>query len=282
MNKNGWSAAVCLALSSGATADSVVDGGVLYSAFSTIESGLDLLLPDTLKGGETRIRLGVGFGAVPDYFGSDEYRFKVLPIVDIRFKKRWRLNFNRLSYSALKMDGWEVGPFIKYKGGRKEKRNPMLMGLGNIKATAQLGVFTKYKTDRMLFNLEYRQALGSGQGGSITATLGHALFKSGNFVLASAVTGKWLSDTAMQTNFGVTATQSERSDYGLPVFETSSGVSDFSLNLLGRYNISDKYRLLGLMRFGRMVGDAAASPLVAESNGSRNQVKAGLAFTIDF
>ncbi len=271
-----------LLLANAVQADGVEDGSALYSAYATLESGLDLLVPDTLKGKDTRIRLGAGFGAVPDYFGSNDYRFKVIPIIDIRFKKRWRLNYNRLSFSAIKSNEWELGPFVKYKAGRKDTRNPILNGLGRVKATAQLGIFTKYRTDRMLFNLEYRQALGARQGGSIKATLGHAIFKSGDFVLAAAATGKWLSGQAMQTNFGVTALQADRSEYGLSIFETSSGVSDFSVNLLGRYSISDKYRLIGLVRYGRLVGDAANSPIVANGNGSRNQVKAGLAFTIDF
>lgn len=263
-------------------AEGVGDVGALNVAFSTIEEGMDLIVPDEDKEKDLRVRLGAGFGTTPKFKGSDDYRLKVVPIVDIRYKKRLRLSYNKLSYSAHMRDGWQIGPFIKYKGGRKEKRSPLLAGLGDIKSTAQLGVFAKYKTKRMLFNVEYRQALGAGQGSSVSATFGHALCKFGDFVMAAAISGKWLSKKAMQTNFGVTEAQSAASKYGLKAFEADSGVSEMSVNLLGRYSIGKRTRILALARYGRLMGDAAISPLVTHDLGNRNQFKVGAGFTVDF
>jgi len=268
------------------TTETIADTAVsstLYGAFETIQDGIDLLLPDELTKNGSRVRLGAGFGTVPDYRGSSDYKLKVIPIIDIRYKKRLRLNYNRLEYDISPDGNWEFGPLIKYKSGRKETRHPILAGLGTVKATGQIGVFARFKTDRMLCSIDFRQSLSASQGSSLRASFGHALFKKGNFVLAGAVQGKWLSKTAMQTNFGVTAEQATNSKASLAMFETSAGVSELTTNLLGRYSINDKYRLLGLISYGRLVGDAANSPIVTtDGAGSRNQLKIGVGFTVDF
>ena len=69
---------------------------------------------------------------------------------------------------------------------------------------------------------------------------------------------------------------------GYSPFQASSGVSEASALLLARYDLSDRYRLLGLAAYGRLLGDAAKSPLTAGSVGSRNQFTVGIGFTIDY
>lgn len=255
--------------------------GVLASAFEGVQEGLDLIVPDNLDEKGMRVRLGAGFGALPDYVGSDNYRLKALPIVDIRFGKRWRLSYNRLSFSAVKKGGWEFGPLVKYKSGRSESRNPALAGLGNVKATAQVGAFLKYKDSRKMVTAEYRRALSEMQGSSIRVTLAHGLYESGPFKLAAAARAKWMSGEAMQTNFGITADQAAQSTAGLPAYSTKAGMAEFDLNLLARYDVQENHRLLWLVSYGRLMGSAADSPLVSMA-GSRDQFKIGMGFTIDF
>ena len=253
----------------------------LTSAFEAVQDGLDLLVPDDLKRGDTRIRLGAGFGALPDYKGSDDYRLKALPLIDIRYRRRWRLGYNRLSYGAFMPGNWEVGPFLKYTGGRKESRNPALLGFGNIGATAELGLFARYRTDRMLFNVEARHALGADQGESVRISFGHALYKNGDFALGAVARAKWRSAAAMRTTFGITPAQASRSQTGLAVYTPGAGISGVSVDVIARYRLSERHRLMALASYGRIVGDAARSPLVA-AEGSRGQLKIGFGFTIDF
>jgi outer membrane scaffolding protein for murein synthesis (MipA/OmpV family) len=266
----------------GLATDNAGMAGAVSGAFDAVHSGIDLLLPEGLKDGDTQIRLGAGFGTIPDYTGSDDYRLKVLPIIDIRWRERWRLSFNKLSYSVIKKAGWEIGPFVKYKAGRSEDRNPILMGMGDISATAQVGGFARYKTERMLANLEVRHGLSGRRGTTIIATFGHGIYKLGRFGLAAAVRAKWMNDQAMQTEFGVTEAQAAASQAGLRVHRPLAGIADLGFNLLGRVKITEKYRLMALVGYGRLFGGAADSPLVAEGAGSRNQFRAGVGFTIDF
>ncbi|NVJ99687.1 MAG: MipA/OmpV family protein [Alphaproteobacteria bacterium] len=262
--------------------DNIVVSSGLSDAFETVQGGLDLLIPGMLRRHAFQLRLGAGFGITPDYRGSDDYRLKVLPLIDLRYKDRLHLSYNRLSYSVVREGYWSVGPFVKYKAGRTEKRNAALAGLGDIAPTAEVGVFAKYKSKRALMDVEFRQALGHGRGASVRFMAGHALFKKGDFAVAAIIEGKWRSKAEMQTYFGVTEEQAARSESGLLAFMPSAGVSEVSINILGRYQVSDRHRLLALIGYGHMLGDAAYSPVVSGGMGRRQQVIAGVGFTIDF
>lgn len=267
---------------SGASGEDIGNTTLLSSTFDVVRDGVDLLIPEYVKGDDLRIRLGAGFGFVPDYYGSDNYRFRATPLIDLRYKNRLRLSFNQLSFSVIHRDGFELGPLLRYKSGRSESRNPILAGLGDISATTQVGAFARYRTDRMLLSLELREALGSNQGTQIHAMAGHALFRKGNFVLAAAITGRWLSDSAAQTNFGITQEQANTSLAGLEAFTVGRGLSRVGSHVLLRYDVTENYRLLGLVTYERLLDGFADSPLVAGGAGSANQLRAGIGFTIDF
>lgn len=134
----------------------------------------------------------------------------------------------------------------------------------------------------MLFRFDVRQALDAGQGATLRATLGHALYKNGKFALAGALRTRWLSGTAMRTTFGIAPEQAASSGAGLPAFEARSGFSEVSLSFLARYDVGDDYHLLALAGYGWLLGDAADSPLVANGAGSPDQLRIGVGFTIDF
>ena len=265
-----------------AAAEDIGNTTLLSSTFDVVRDGVDLLIPEYVKGDDLRIRLGAGFGFVPDYYGSNDYRFRATPLIDLRYKNRLRLSFNQLSYSVIVHEGFELGPLLRYKSGRSESRNAMLAGLGDINATTQVGAFARYRSDRMLLSFEVREALGSNQGTQIHAMAGHALFKDGNFVLAAALTGRWLSDAAAQTNFGITQKQSDASLTGLDTFAANGGLSRVGSHMLLRYDVNEDYRLLGLLTYERLLGNFANSPLVAGNAGSANQFRIGIGFTIDF
>lgn len=271
-----------LALSMPVTASEEVGGSVLNAAIENLQDGLDIIIPDGLKRKGVRIRLGAGFGVMPNYVGASDYRFRVVPLLDVRIGSRWRFSNRRLSYIAFLSDNWRVGPFLKHKSGRRESRSAALEGLGDINDTVQVGLFARYRTEMMLFRAEYRHALGASQGDSVRVTFGHGIYKNGKFAAAAVASAKWLSGRAMRTNFGVSADQAANSAVSLEAFGPGAGVSEVSLSLYGRYQLDDRTRLLGLASFGRLVGDAADSPLVAGNTGSGNQLKIGIGFTVDF
>jgi len=257
-------------------------GDRFANAIESMHSGIDSIWPDDLKLDGMTVRAGFGIGTTPDYIGSGDYRLRVLPIIDIRYKERWRLNGSLLTYAAINNGPWQAGPLINLAFGRPESRNRVLAGIREIDTTFEAGAFARYQTTSGLVSLDYRHSLGNGLGGSVRFTVGHGIYKSGNFVTIVGARARWLSDKAMQRNFGLTQQDSQNSEFGLPAFAANSGVSEVSANVIGAYRLNDRVRVLSLLSVGHLLGDAADSPLVRGDNGSPLQVIFGVGFTTQF
>jgi outer membrane scaffolding protein for murein synthesis (MipA/OmpV family) len=73
--------------------------------------------------------------------------------------------------------------------------------------------------------------------------------------------------------FGVTAAGAAAS--GLPVYTASAGLTKAEIGLSARYLFSPNWGLNGRVAYGRLLGDAAKSPIVKQE-GSANQFNATL------
>ena len=257
-------------------------GDRFANAIEAMHSGIDSIWPEDLKLDGMTARVGLGIGFTPDYIGSGDYRLRVLPVIDIRYKERWRLNGGLLTYAAVHEGPWQAGPLVSLAFGRPESRNSVLRGIREVETTLEAGAFARYQTKSGLVSLDYRHALGNGLGGSVRFTVGHGIYKSGNFVTIVGARARWLSNKAMQRNFGLTAQDSQNSEFGLPAFAASSGVSEVSANVIGAYRLSDRVRVLSLLSVGHLLGDAENSPLVQGENGSPVQVIFGVGLTTQF
>jgi outer membrane protein len=271
-----------------AAADRFTLGDRFNNAIEAVQQGIDVIWPGDLDSESFNARIGAGMGWVPDYDGSDNYRFTIIPILDVRYKEVWRLNGSRFTYSVVRAgnkDGkgeLEVGPLVNLHFGRSESDNKALVGLGDIPTTVDVGGFVAYRRKSLLLELDVRQALGAAQGLQVRFTAGHGIFKSGQFGLGLGLRAKYLSKKAMQTNFGITPQQAANSAKGFSAFEAGAGVSEVTINLLGGLRLNDKVRIMGLLSAGNLYGSAADSPLVTGGTGSRFQVIAGTGITLQF
>lgn len=257
-------------------------GDRFANAIEAMHSGIDSIWPDDLKLDGVTARVGLGIGFTPDYIGSDDYRLRVLPVLDIRYKQRWRLNGNLLTYTAIKNGPLQAGPLISLAFGRSEDRSSILRGIRELKTTFETGAFVRYQTTSGVVALDYRHALSDDLGGSVRFAASQGVYKSGNFVTIVGARARWLSNKAMQRNFGLTQQDSQNSEFGLPAFAANSGVSEISANVVGAYRLNDRVRVLSLLSVGHLLGDAADSPLVEGDNGSPLQVIFGVGFTTRF
>jgi len=262
-------------------AQSVI-GESINAAIEAVQEGLDLIWPDDISLKHVNARLGFGIGFTPDYIGSDDYRLRAIPLIDIRYKEVWRLNGSLLSFSAYKKNNLEIGPLVNLHFGRRQNRNPALGGLGDIGTTFEVGAFVRYKTDAMLLSADYRHGLGENIRSSIQVSAAHGIYKKENFLAFLGFRAKWLSKSNMQSAFGISEAQAASSTIGLPAFEASSGVSNVSANLVGAYSINKKARVLGLVSYGHLFGSAANSPLTADGVGSPSQVVVGAGLAYSF
>lgn len=257
-------------------------GDRFANAIESMHSGIDSIWPEDLKLDGVTARFGFGIGTTPDYIGSDNYRLRVLPIIDIRYKERWRLNGGLLTYAAFHKGPWQAGPLINLAFGRPERRNRLLRGIREVDTTFEAGVFARYQTKSGMVSLDYRHSLSDQLGDSVRLTVGQGVYKNGNFVTIVGARARWLSNRAMQRNFGLTQQDSENSEFGLPAFAANSGVSEVSANVVGAYRLNERIRLLSLLAVGHLLSDAADSPLVRADSGSPVQVILGVGFTTQF
>ncbi len=248
----------------------------------SMHNGLDSLWPDALEVDGLTLRAGVGMGLLPDYIGSDEYGLRVVPLLEARYGQRLRIDGGLVTYAVVKKGNFEAGPLLNLAFGRSESRSPVLRGIRDIDTVFETGAFVRYRSKVGMVSIDFRQALGDELGQSIRLTAGHGIYQSGKFSAIAAVRARWLSDRGMQRHFGVTPADSATSEFGLPAFAASSGVSDVNLNLVGSYHVTDRTRFVGLISAGHLVGDAADSPLVTGSNGSAFQTTVGLGFMTQF
>jgi|GEM_PF-1059840 len=252
------------------------------SAIEAVQQGIDLIWPGDLDSEQVNARMGVGFGWVPDYVGSDNYRFRALPILDIRYKDRWRLNGSKVTYTVFKTDTLELGPLVNLHFGRKESANKALTGLGSIGTTLDVGLFARFKRESLLVEADIRRGISEGQGILARLTASHGIYKNGDFAAGVGLRVAYLSQKGMQTNYGITAEQAETSSAGYDPFRASAGLSDVSAYVVGAYRLTEKTRLMSLVSVGHLLGDAADSPLVANGTGSPLQVIAGVGLMMEF
>lgn len=263
----------------GAARAGVLD--IFDNAIDTVSAGFDYIWPDDVPLEDFSLRLGVGIGTTPDYVGSDEYRLRIIPLIDLRYKDIIALQGNKLRVNFLRHKNVKAGPLLSLKFGRKEKRNPVLAGLGDIADTFLAGVFVEGRYKGLFGSAEFRQALGAGQGVTARFVLAQGLYQSedGKATLIAAFRSGWNSKRANQTNFGITPQQSL--DSGLAIYAPGAGFSKLELDILGRYQLGERWRLDWIAGYARLVGGATDSPLVA-THGTADQFIAGVGTRYSF
>ena len=87
------------------------------------------------------------------------------------------------------------------------------------------------------------------------------------------------SSDCMKTFYGIDAAQSAQS--GLAQYEAGSGFKHVGASLMADYSINRERAGFASLRYKRLVGDAADSPIVANF-GDRDQVSAGIGIKYRF
>ena len=252
---------------------------ILDNAIDIVTSGFDYLWPDKLDKKDLRFRLGIGFGASPDYVGSDNYRTRTLPLIDVRYKDKFVLQGTKLRINVIKSKAFKAGPMLNYKFGRSANSNPVLNNWGHVHDTVQLGGFVEMRHKNMLMSADMRASMGASMGYEANGLIAHGLYKDERFTMFAGARLKWSSKSYNQTMFGVSAAQSDIS--GLPAYHPGAGLSSTDINLVGRYRLQSHLFLEALIGNMLVLDDAASSPLVKDW-GNRHQVIGGVGLRYAF
>jgi outer membrane protein len=226
--------------------------------------------------------IGVGFGIAPDYEGSDDFIFGVLPAGQLTFGKRnIRLIGTTLSGNLVDHEYFRFGPSLNYRFGREDVDDEVVNRMSDVDGSVELGAFAGIELInaadpryRFSASVEFLHDVSGGHEGWVTdisARYWRPLSKPLDFGIGVGLSIG--SEDYMTSFFSVNSRDAAAS--GLSRFDAESGTKDFRVQPMFVFHFSKQWHVGFGFRYKLLIGDAADSPVV-DVQGSKNQFLAGL------
>ncbi len=246
---------------------------------ASIAAGL-LFAPAALADSEHRKTVALGGAGLvkPKYEGSDEHEMLGIPIVIPNFgpddpenpslfsRVRERVEFYGLDDIRIRAVGgerFEAGLVTGYMTEREQNDGDMLRGWGDIDGGLVLGGYAGVNIGAFEFDAAILDRVtGDGGGPEFRFGVETETQLTEQITLVTRLGTTVASSDYMQTYFGVTPAQAARSTAGIETYEPDAGFKDVYVELGAEYDFSDRWLLKGGVRYGRLVGEAADSPVV--------------------
>ena len=213
-----------------------------------------------------RFGLGPGFG--PGYVGADETAFKP----GIKFQLE-ALRLGTLEAGGETRYGLGFGTSARFVSGRDPADYDELSGLDVIDPSLELGGGLRFETPdyRVFADLRY----GVIGHESFVAELGGDLYyrPSEKWTLQAGPRVLLGDESYAQTYFGVTAEESATSAFD--AYDAGAGVISAGAKAEAIYAINDDWEVVGTLRYDRLQGDAASSPITQ----SEDQISGSVVLT---
>ncbi|WP_209425734.1 MipA/OmpV family protein [Pararhodobacter sp. SW119] len=217
-----------------------------------------------------------GASLAPSYFGSDSY--SVSP--------SGSFGFTALRFGALAV-GDPMGPrqFAPGTGLRgvfryipKREGKDELAGLNDVKAALELGLGLHHTTEFWQVYGEVRYGVVGHR--ALTGAIGaNAIYRAeSGLVLHAGPRAEFGDGRFMRTYFGITA--AEASPPVLNAYRPGGGTYSVGFEIGAYQPLNADWGITGSLRYDRLRGDAAASPIVRQ--GSRDQLTARIGLTRHF
>ena len=239
--------------------------------------------------GDWTVTLGAGAKMAPAFVGSSASVFDLTPILTVRptgwsnrsaRAARFRSPRDSASISLLNLDGFYAGPAFKFRPARNEGDYEQLLGLGDVDWMIEVGGFAEYwPTDWFRTRVELRRGFNGHQGFIADVSADAVVNVMERWTLSGGPRLTLADTNAIAPYFGIDAAQSLAS--GLPVFDAKGGVQSVGAGAQVRYQWNPQWASRLYVEYDRLLGDAAASPLVTQ-RGSPDQVTVGTATTYTF
>lgn len=220
-----------------------------------------------------QISLGAGVASLPEYPGSGSNETRVLPLVNVRYK-RFFLGGAPGSGSPAGLGAylyedrsWNIGAVISgdVQDPRQESDGARLRGLGDIDGTVRAGLFASYRLGWLTLRGSALSDVAGKDQGTTASFDAEATFRPLPHLTLSAGPGiTWGNERYMQTFFGVDADQAARS--GFAQYTVGSGASLARLSFGAQYELTPQWSLGSRITAARLLGDAADSPIVEDKN----------------
>jgi MipA family protein len=232
------------------------------------------------------VAVGANIVGQPYFEGGKGDRLAAAPIFSIGraggSAERFRSPRDSASIALVDYDGFSAGPAIKLKAARSGAGHVELSGLNDVGRTWELGGFIQYfPIDWFRLRSEIRRGFG-GHDGVVADFSADFVVPVWQRLVLSGGPRLTLEDTkATAPYFSVNAAQALAS--GLPTFDARGGAHSVGGGSQLRYQVDPQWETHAYVEYDRLLGDAAASPLVTQ-RGAANQISFGLgaSYAFDF
>lgn len=202
---------------------------------------------------EFSTELGLGVAAGPTYPGADDA--EVSP---------WLIGRNTRFGTSEAGDGqgFSISPSFGMVGSRDADDDAALTGLNEIDRTFELGGRVSYGVGPVMGYGALRKGFNGHEG--LTGEVGakYRTELSDRVTLWSGLELGYGDSDYNETYFGVTPDESVTSGYSQ--YAPGGGFNSAAITFEARYAINDTTAILGEVEYGKLIGDAADSPIVQE------------------
>jgi len=219
------------------------------------------------------LEVGAGGAMRPAYEGAKGYEFNPTGFFTLHYLRLPGIGDVKKERAD---EGLSIGPSFRYVYKRDSERHPELRGLGDIDAAFELGGRIAYQWG--LFRPWLAMRYGFGGHSGIVAETGLELRFRPTAMTEFAIgpRASFASGEYMRTYFGVTPAEAARSGFG--AYTPGAGIKGAGLEVSGRYEFTDRWALVGSAQYERLIGDAAASPVVRVGNENQITARLGLSY----
>lgn len=203
-------------------------------------------------GREFSVDLGVGVDVGPDYPGSDDAEAGPWLI--------WRnAGFGQPGSAA--REGFAISPSFGTVGEREASDNDDLAGMEDIDRAYELGVQVSYGAGPVTAFGSVRRGFDGHEG--LTGEVGakYRTDLSDRVTLWSGLSLGYGNGDYNDTYFGVNAAEAAP---GRPAYDIGGGFNKAAISFEARYALTDNVAVLGEVEYGKLIGDAADSPVVQD------------------
>lgn len=225
------------------------------------------------------VRVGAFVAVGPDYLGADRYEVDGVPYLRINWRDRIYLRGRSLEAALINTGDLRVGPLLRTRGGRGEDNDAILDGLGDVDRAWEAGGFVNYRLGPLRFRINGTQDFAQAHHGYVIDASAAVKLPLESPWFTLRVSGRWTDDDYNDTFFGIRPAQARRSR--LPQYDADGGFSEFSVGLATRVPIRGGFSAVASLRYTRLLGDVADSPLV-ERHGNENQYLGAVGVVYDF
>jgi MipA family protein len=218
---------------------------------------------------------GAVVGRVPEFWGSRDNATGIAPLA------RWQLGGDRfvqwlgteVTVNLLDHPRWRAGPSLGVRLGRDEVGDPVVRAMRPVPSTAEVGAFVGYTEPlgndprhRWGVNLALAGATGGAYSGLYGSASAHWLKPAAPWLTLSVTTGVGFAGSGFQrAYFGVDAADAALfPGVGPSGYRPGAGITDVRAVAGAMVHLSLNWHVLAGVRWQRLLGDAAESPIVRQ------------------